>query len=244
MFEGTDQQTFKMIARASGHGGLHGGLHGIMARGASRLMVLATIACLTSVAALSLRLFSAWRSEPKNAVAENTASGVGTAAPHGERVPISVGSNAAATASGGQSSAPMNPTITLLNDVIGIKPELTRDDTTKVVQAFIDHEGDTSVQRWALVTAADRMRYAKMPDDARKDLEGLIINAMSHNDWIIRRGAIAAVDGSPFIARADIHAIVVSLAKDSQPEVAARAQMVLDRHAGTAAMSQPAGGSR
>ncbi len=85
---------------------------------------------------------------------------------------------------------------------------------------------DVFVQRWAIAMASDRLATDRYDSDARQKLEDVIIDALYHQNWRVRRVGLTTAQECGLIARTDVEARVRELREDERPEVAARASYV------------------
>lgn len=85
---------------------------------------------------------------------------------------------------------------------------------------------DVFVQRWAIAMASDRLARDRYEPDARETLESVIIDALYHTNWRVRRVGLTTAQESGLTAREDVAKRVRELRDDDRPEVAARASYV------------------
>jgi hypothetical protein len=118
-----------------------------------------------------------------------------------------------------------DPRIVELENVLGRKAVFTEPDAARLTELYTCD--DLPIRRWALVVAGDRLNHAAMPENVRGQVEGVIVDAMSHTEWRLRLTSIACIDGSAFAQRADIVHKLKAMTADPQPEVALRAKRAL-----------------
>lgn len=85
---------------------------------------------------------------------------------------------------------------------------------------------DVFVQRWAIALASDRLATNRCDENARATMERVIIDALSHDNWRVRRTGLATSEESGLTAREDVATRIREMRDDERPEVAARASYV------------------
>lgn len=98
----------------------------------------------------------------------------------------------------------------------------------KKIPTGIDEADTIVLQRWALLTVADRLRQSEMDDAMRQSLENAILGFLDHDQWRLRRRAILSLGEAEIASRADIRECIRRLEADPRPEVASAALQVLE----------------
>lgn len=108
---------------------------------------------------------------------------------------------------------------------------IARRSKTTIDDAMYLHEcahgvDDVIVQRWAIALASDRLATCRYESDARETLERVVVDALYHDNWRVRRTGLTTAQECGLIARDDVAERVRALREDERPEVAARASYV------------------